>query len=130
MRKTHKSGLFSLLIGFSLILFIVSCVDLSVENIPQSINYRSKVKFMNDVPGADATITVDGSQVGTVQSGGESSYMDATSGSRYVKASYTSGPNVEGNVILDTDRKIIVTIVEDSTGARFFVKSDDGYIWE
>lgn len=137
MRKASIKGFFTLLTGFGLILFIASCVDLSVENIPQSIDFNSKVKFVNNVPGIEASISVDGSQIGSVQSGGESAYVDANSGSRNIQANYTSGPNVEQRVVLDAERKIIVTIEEDTTVVgqdttlvRFFVKNDDGYIWE
>jgi len=129
MSKADKNKLlFS--ISISLILIWAGCVDTGVENIPQSINYMSQVKFVNQVPGADATVTIDGSSVGTIQSGGESSYMEAPSGSRNVVANYSSGSNVQGSIFLETEYKITVSIVEDSTGNRSFVKSLDGYVWQ
>ena len=127
MNKIDKNKLlFS--ISISLIFIWSGCVDTGVENITTK-NYRSLVKFNNQVPGADASITIDGSQVGNVASGAESSYTDVPSGSRNIIATYTSGANVEGILSLETDYKITVTIVEDSTG-RFFVKTLDGYIWQ
>jgi len=129
MSKIHKNKiLYSIVIG--IILYLAGCVDTSVENIPQNINYISQVRFVNQVPGANATISIDGGSVGTVQSGATSSYTQAPSGSRNIIASYSSGPNVEGPIFLETDYKITVSIVEDSTGNRFFVKSLDGYVWQ
>jgi len=130
MRKAYYKGFFSLLIGFSLVLFLASCVDLGVENIPQSIDYRSQVKFVNNVPGADATMTIDGGNFGVVSTGTESGYSELASGSRNIVASFSSGPNAERIIVCDTDYKVIVTIVEDSTGARFLEKTLGGYIWE
>ena len=133
MRKTYKHRFFSLLIGFTLILFLASCVDTSVENIPQGINYMSKIRIVNNVPGVDATCTVDGASIGNVQSGATSNYVDAPSGSRTVVADYSSDPDVQATVILDTEKKITVTVVEDTvsgTVVRSFVKTVDGYIWE
>jgi len=129
MSKIHKNKiLYSIVIG--IILYLAGCVDTGVENIPQNINFNSQVRFVNQVPGANATISIDGGSVGTVQSGATSSYTQAPSGSRNIIASYSSGPNVEGPIFLETDYKITVSIVEDSTGNRFFVKSLDGYVWQ
>ena len=150
MGKVYKNRFFSLLMGFSLILFVASCVDTAVESIPTSINYTSLVKFVNEVPNDAASITIDGSPAGSVPSGEESAYMEAPSGSRSMTATYPSGPNVDETVFLETDFKIMVTIVEDTiftivqdttivnqdttitdvedtTLTRFFVKSLDGY---
>jgi len=130
MSKTYKHRFFSLLIGFSLIMFLASCVDTSVQNIPDNLNYRSKVRFVNEAT-ADATVTIDNVSVGSVATGNQSSYVDAASGSRNIQATFTAGTNPDPRtIILDTERKVTVTIVEDSTGARSFVKTIDGYIWE
>ena len=129
MKKSDINKLlFSIISG--IVLVWSGCVDTGVENIPQTIDYKSQVKFVNQVPNETATITMDGSQVATVPSGGGSAYMEAPSGSRNVTATYSSGPNVSGRVYLDTERKITVTIQEDSTGARSFAKTDEGYVWQ
>jgi hypothetical protein len=129
MNKIDKNKLlFSISIG--LILIWSGCVDTGVENIPTTINFRSQVRFVNEVANASATITVDGSQAGTVQSGETSAYVETASGSRNIIATYSSGPNVEGILSLETDYKITITIVEDTTGTRSFVKTLDGYIWQ
>lgn len=114
------------LVSIALLIFMSGCVDTSVENIsPQ--DYKSEVRFINEVPGADASISIDGSQVSTVPSGQESAYVVVPSGSRNIAANYTSGPNVSQIVSLETDFKITITVVEDTTGARSFVKTLDGY---
>lgn len=127
MNKYNKIKFPIIFWGLTLILLLGSCVDTSVENIPTSVDFRSMVKFVNNVPNETATITVDGNQVGDVASGGESSYLDTPSGSRNVKADYSNGPNVEAPLFFETDYKITVTIVEDSLGNRSFVKSLEGY---
>ena len=114
------------LIGIALLMFVSGCVDTRVENISPK-DYRSEVRFDNQVPGVDATITIDNSQVGTVPSGGESAYFEASSGSRNIAATYSSGSNVSQIMTLETDFKITITIVEDTLGVRSFVKSLDGY---
>jgi hypothetical protein len=115
---------------FLFIIMLAGCVDTGVENIPQNLNYTSRVKFVNQVPGVTATVTIDGSQAGSIQSGEESAYVVASSGSRNIAANYASGSNVEERVFLETDYKITVTIVEDSVGNRSFIKTLDGYIWQ
>lgn len=129
MKKSNRIKLLLSVIS-GIVLAWSGCVDTGVENIPQTIDYKSQVRFVNQVPNETATITIDGSQVATVQSGGQSGYMEAPSGSRNVAATYSSGPNVSGAVFLETEYKVTVSIQEDSTGARFFVKTLDGYVWQ
>lgn len=115
-----------LLLLFSMVVILMwnGCVDTGVENIAPK-DYTSLVKFVNQVPGADATIAVDNSQVSTVPAGQESGYVEVPSGSRNVMATYSAGANVTETVFLETEFRITVTIVEDSTG-RHFVKSLEG----
>ena len=124
MKKSYKN---KLLVFFSIgiILTLSGCVDTGVENISEQ-NYRSLVRFANNVPGVDASITVDNSSVGTVPSGGQSDYADVPSGSRNIAANFTSGSNVNQVLTLETEFRITITIVEDTTGARSFVKTLDG----
>jgi hypothetical protein len=113
-------------LGIGLLLAWSGCVDTGVENIaPQ--DYRSEVRFVNEVPGAEANISIDNSPVSTVPSGQESAYVEAPSGSRNISAAYSSGPNVSQTMTLETDFRITITIQEDTTGARYFVKTLDGY---
>ena len=129
MNKKRKIKYPTLFLGIILTLFLTSCVDTSVQNIePQ--DYRSQVRFVNDVPNEAAAVTLDGSQVGTLQTGETSSYRETTSGSHDVLASYTTGPNAEGRLVFETDYKITVTVIEDTSGNRFLVKTIDGYIWQ
>ncbi len=140
MNKAYKLKLLYIF-GISLIFYLVGCVDTTVENIPQTLTYKSQVRFVNSVQGVDATITIDGSQVASVQSGKTSSYTVVNSGSRNISAKYTSGPNVQQVLSLDTDSKITVTIVQDTTYkvqgtdtvgfdlVRSFKKSLDGYTY-
>ena len=129
MNKKKKMKYPTLFLGIIAALFITSCVDTSVQNIePQ--DYRSQVRFVNDVPNEAASVSLDGSQVSSLQSGETSAYRETTSGSHDVVASYTTGPNAEGRLVFETDYKITITVVEDTLGIRSFVKTIDGYIWQ
>ncbi|RPI71476.1 MAG: hypothetical protein EHM47_10130 [Ignavibacteriales bacterium] len=113
------------LVSMAMLIYLSGCVDTSVENIsPQ--DYKSSVRFENEA-GAAATIAVDGSQVSTVASGQMSSYVEVNSGSRNIQATYPSGQNINESISLETDLRITISIVEDSTGARSLVKHIDGY---
>lgn len=136
MNKKKKMKYPALFLGFIVALFITSCVDTSVQNIePQ--DYRSQVRFVNDVPIEAATVNLDGSQVSNLQSGETSAYRETASGSHDVVASYANGPNAEGRLVFETDYKITITVVEDTTITptdttitRSFEKTIDGYIWQ
>lgn len=129
MNKKKKMKYPALFLGIIAALLITSCVDTSVQNIePQ--DYRSQVRFTNDVPNETATVTLDGSQVGSLQSGETSAYRETTSGSHNVVVSYAIGPNAEGRLVFETDLKITITVVEDTLGNRSLVKTIDGYIWQ
>ncbi len=129
MTKVHKIKLVSLLIGFCLIMFLASCVDTTVENLPQTVDYQSMVKFVNQVPNQTATITMDGASVGSLASGDSTAYMEAPSGSRSIVATYPD-TTMTRSIFLDTEYKVRVSIQEDSTGAKSFVKTVVGYVWQ
>lgn len=127
MNKKRKIKYPALFFGLLVTLFLSSCVDTSVQNIePQ--DYRSQVRFVNNVPNEAAAVSLDGSQVSTLQTGETSAYRETTSGSHDILASYSNGPNAEGRLVFETDYKITVTVVEDTSGNRSLVKTVDGYI--
>ncbi len=139
MNKAYKLKLLYIF-GISLIFYLVGCVDTSVENIPQQLTYKSMVRFVNDAD-TTATVNIDGGQVATLESSQTSGYSEINSGSRNISATYASGPNVQQTLSMDTDSKITVTIIqdtsyivqgEDTVGfdlVRSFKKSVDGYIF-
>jgi len=132
MTKIITKKLLSLILSSVIImLFISSCVDTDIVNIPTNFtDLKSKVRFVNQVAGADAVVSVEGTQVGTIPPDGSSSYIEFAAGRKRVTASYSSGPNVEENLSFDTDYKITFSIVEDPvTGERYFQKNLDGYVW-
>jgi hypothetical protein len=129
MNKMKKMKYPALFLGFIVALFITSCVDTSVQNIDVQ-DYRSQVRFVNDVPNEAASVSLDGSQVSSLQTGETSAYRETTSGSHDVVASYANGPSAEGRLVFETDSKITITVVEDTLGNRSFVKTVDGYIWQ
>jgi hypothetical protein len=88
------------------------------------------VRFANEVSGASATISMNGAQVANLQAGETSNYVQSSSGSKNIAATYSAGSNVEEPVFLETDLKITVRIVEDTLGVRSFVKVVDGTIYE
>jgi hypothetical protein len=135
MRKAYKNRFFSLLIGFSLILSVASCVDLSVENIPQGFNFLSQLKFVNLVPGGGtATITLDGTQIGTADPGNETPaagqpFREVPAGSKELNVDYSNGGSDQFNIVTDTDYKMRIYIVGDSSG-NSVAKSLQRYIWQ
>lgn len=127
-----KKYLLLILSSIGIMLLISSCVDTDVVNIPTNFtDLKSKVRFVNQVAGADAVVSVEGTQVGTIPPDGSSSYIEFFAGRKRVTASYSTGPNLEENLTFDTDYKITFSIVEDpETGERYFEKKLDGYVWD
>ncbi|KUG24763.1 hypothetical protein ASZ90_005421 [hydrocarbon metagenome] len=127
-----KKYLLLILSSIGIMLLISSCVDTDVVNIPTNFtDLKSKVRFVNQVAGADAVVSVEGTQVGTIPPDGSSSYVEFLAGRKRVTVSYSTGPNLEENLTFDTDYKITFSIVEDPvTGERSFQKKLDGYVWD
>jgi len=113
-----------IIISLGLIFFSSGCVDTGVENISEQ-DYRSEVVFDNDT-GTDATVRVDNSQIGSVPPGGESSAVEVPSGSRRIVADFSAGNDLDQTIFIETDYRVRLTMVEDSTGARSFVKTLEG----
>jgi hypothetical protein len=130
-KRVTKNYLLLILAGIGILFFSSSCVDTDVENIPTSFpDLKSQVRFVNNV-GLDAAVAVENTQVATVSPEDSSSYMEFLAGRKTVTASFSTGPTVEEEVSFDTDYKITVSIIEDTTtGERFFQKTLDGYVWE
>jgi hypothetical protein len=93
------------------VVFIVSCVDLSVQPIPNSIDYSSQIKIVNLVSGAGtATLTMNGQSLGTVDFGSETpgSFLTIPSGSKTLNASFASAASSDYQFAAATDYKFRV----------------------
>lgn len=131
MRKADKKKLL-IVMGISLIMFMAGCVDTSVQPIPSSITYYSQLNFVNlaTVQGA-ATLTFDGQSLGSVAVGSSapSAFMQVVAGGKTLSANFANGGTQTFNFTADTDYKIRIFLVGDSTSASV-VKSAERYIWQ
>ena len=158
MRKADKIKL-SVIVGVSLLAFVVGCVDTSVQPLPTSINYKSEVNIVNLTTGAGAaTFTVYNATVnqdslanntlfapidyssiafsGTADMGSAlpaSTYQEVPSGSKAIVASYANIPAYKDTFRLafDSQYKMSVFIFGDtSDGGRTYYKSLERYTWQ
>ena len=154
MRKADKIKL-SMIVGVSLLAFIVGCVDTAVQPLPTSIDYRSQVSVVNLAAGA-GTATVgfyasvldhDSLAVNilsakydfskAVFSGSAdfgfatptSTYQDIPAGGKAIIVSYTSAVTDTFIVSTETDYKMRFYIINDATG-RKLIKVAERYIWQ
>jgi hypothetical protein len=159
MRKADKIKL-SVIVGVSLLAFVVGCVDTAVQPIPTSINYNSDINVVNLTAGTGtATVSVydavvdkdslavnvlttkidyssallNGSSVAEGSTVPTSAYQTVPAGGKAIVVTYsnTSVPADTFKLTTDTDYKMRLYIVGDaSTGGRSLVKSTERYIWQ
>ncbi|MDW8108094.1 MAG: hypothetical protein RMJ81_00385 [Candidatus Kryptonium sp.] len=127
----YKFLAFLLIFSFVIVVFN-SCVDTSVQNIT-TIDYKSQVQFVNLAIGVGGiSIKVDGESFGTVAFSEQMpSYREVPSGAKKVVVDYENPriPNDTFSIVFDTERKMRVFIIGDTT-TRTFVKADERYIWQ
>jgi len=133
MLKYNKK-LILFLIPISFLLFLVSCVDTDVQPIPSEFNFESEINVVNLAPN---TLTV--SVVSTHDNGADINYGEIMSGAES-GSSFTKLPSGAKALLLnandtlkfvaDTDRKIRVFVVFDSTNGYDFIKSVLRYTWQ
>ncbi|HKJ81465.1 MAG TPA: hypothetical protein VJ954_05530 [Ignavibacteriaceae bacterium] len=139
MRKADKIKLLSI-ISISLILFLSGCVDTSVQPIQSSFNFRSQIKIVNLAPNTgSAAVTM------AIASGGSNSYdvaygdespasgqpfSDVPAGSKTFDISYTNGGSNNFKIVTETDMKMRLFILSDTTNTRSLVKSTQRYVWQ
>jgi Domain of unknown function (DUF4397) len=158
MRKADKIKL-SVIVGVSLLAFVVGCVDTAVQPIPTSINYQSEVSVVNLTEGTGtATINMYGAIVdqdslarnilatkidyssaqitGTGIAAGStvpaSSYQTVPSGSKAIVVTY-SGIAYKDTFQLSADSQYkmrIFFVGDTSAGGRTYVKSDERYTFQ
>jgi hypothetical protein len=158
MRKADKIKL-SIIVGVSLLAFVVGCVDTAVNPLPTTINYQSEVSVVNLTAGTGtATINLYGAVVdqdslarnilatkidyssaqinGTGIAAGStvpaSNYQSIPSGSKAIVVTYSGVAYKDTfNLAADSQYKMRIFIVGDtSAGGRSYVKSDERYIWQ
>lgn len=136
MKKADKFKLLTFL-SISLIIFLSSCIDTSVQVIPDSFNLRSQFKIVNLNAGVgNATFTIkdaNGTTVTTVSnlalgSDGPAEFFDTPAGSKTFNISYSgiTTPD-EIKLSLPSDKKIRLFLIGDAA-TRTLVFTSQRYL--
>ena len=131
MRIQYKSKLL-LALSICTVVFIVGCVDTSVQPIPVSIDYSSQIKVVNLVQDAGtATLTLNGQPLGTADFGSEvpgsqTSFLTVPAGNKTLVANFSSAASQSYKFSALTDYKLRVFLVGDSD----LVAQTQRYIWQ
>lgn len=134
MRIPYKTKLL-LAISICTMIFAVGCVDVSVQPIPNSINYSSQIKVVNLVSGAGtATLTLNGQSLGLVDFGSEvpgpqSAFLTIPAGSKTLSASFASAASKDFQFAATTDYKIRIFLV-GTAASNDLVTNSQRYIWQ
>lgn len=157
MRKADKIKL-GVIVGVSLLAFVVGCVDTAVQPLPTSIDYKSEVNIVNLTTGTGtATIAAYNAVVnqdslmnntlftnidysspafsGTADIGSAlpaNTYQTVGSGSKSIVVSYSNTARVDTfRLAFDTQYKMSVFLFGDSAAASgVYVKSTERYTWQ
>jgi len=117
------------------VVFITGCVDVSVQPIPNSINYSSQIKVVNLVSGAGtATLTLNGQSLGSVDFGSEVpgsqlTFLTIPAGSKTLSASFTSAASKDFQFAAASDYKIRIFLV-GTAASNDLVTHTQRYIWQ
>src|SRR3990172_306440 len=117
------------------VVFITGCVDVSVQPIPNSINYSSQIKVVNLVSGAGtATLTLNGQSLGSVDFGSEVpgpqlAFLTIPAGSKTLSASFASAASKDFQFAATTDYKIRIFLV-GTAASNDLVSNAQRYIWQ
>ena len=117
------------------LVFITGCVDVSVQPIPNSINYSSQIKVVNLVSGAGtATLTLNGQSLGSVDFGSEVpgpqlAFLTIPAGSKTLSASFASAASKDFQFAATTDYKIRIFLV-GTAASNDLVTNSQRYIWQ
>ena len=117
------------------VVFITGCVDVSVQPIPNSINYSSQIKVVNLVSGAGtATLTLNGQSLGSVDFGSEVpgsqlTFLTIPAGSKTLSASFASAASKDFQFAATTDYKIRIFLV-GTAASNDLVTNSQRYIWQ
>jgi len=117
------------------VVFIAGCVDVSVQPIPNSVNYSSQIKVVNLVSGAGtATLTLNGQSLGSVDFGSEVpgpqlTFLTIPAGSKTLSASFTSAASKDFQFAATTDYKIRIFLV-GTAASNDLVTHTQRYIWQ
>ena len=134
MRILYKTKLL-VAISICTVVFIVGCVDTSVQSIPSSIDYSSQIKVVNLVSGAGtATLTLNGAALGTADFGSEvpgpqSDFLTIPSGNKTLNTSFATAPSNDFQFAVATDYKLRVFLV-GTAAANDLVTNYQRYIWQ
>lgn len=134
MKIPYKTKII-LAISTCTIVFNVGCVDVSVQPIPNSINYSSQIKVVNLVSGAGtATLTLNGQSLGTVDFGSEvpgsqSAFLTVPAGSKTLSASFTNAASKNFQFAATTDYKMRIFLI-GTAASNDLVSNSQRYIWQ
>ena len=157
MRKADKIKL-SVMVGVSLLAFVVGCVDTAVQPLPTSIDYTSEVSVVNLTAGTGtATISVYNAKVNAdsltnnlllteidyskaaisanVDLGStlpDNGYQELPAGGKAIVVSYTNSAYKDTfKLTTDSQYKMRIFIVGDTAaGTRTAIKSAERYTWQ
>jgi hypothetical protein len=158
MRKADKIKL-SVMVGVSLLAFVVGCVDTAVQPIPTSIDYKSDVNIVNLAAGTGAatvnvyhavvdqnalaqntlqtkidysSATMSGTGIAMGSTLPASTYQEIPSGGLAVVVTYANSAAKDTFLLsADSQYKMRLFIVGDTSSAgRAVVKSTERYIWQ
>jgi hypothetical protein len=158
MRKADKIKL-SVIVGVSLLAFVVGCVDTAVQPIPTTIDYKSDVNIVNLAAGTGAatvnvyhavvdqnalaqntlqtkidysSATMSGTAIAMGSTLPASTYQEIPSGGLAVVVTYANSAAKDTFLLsADSQYKMRLFIVGDTSAAgRSLVKGAERYIWQ
>jgi hypothetical protein len=158
MRKADKIKL-SVMVGVSLLAFVVGCVDTAVQPIPTSIDYKSDVNIVNLAAGTGAatvnvyhavvdqnalaqntlqtkidysSATMSGTGIAMGSTLPASTYQEIPSGGLAIVVTYANSAAKDTFLLsADSQYKMRLFIVGDTSSAgRTVVKTTERYIWQ
>lgn len=134
MRIPYKSKLLVAML-FGIMVYVIGCVDTSIQTIPESINYTSQLKVVNLVSGGGtATISLNNQSLGSLDFGSElpnaqAAFLNIPSGNKVLNVTYTGGTAKEYRFAADTEYKLRVFLVGTPSDAQV-IKVLQRYTWQ
>ncbi len=137
MQKETTKKLIAL--GISLMFFLVGCVDTSVQPLPQQIDYKSQVNIVNlaDAGGLKNVVmnyrdnqTVSFGAIGFGAESPANAFKEIPAGSKKVVVTFSNSSSKTFQLVTDTDIKMRLFVVYDSTAGYKVVKFGERMLWQ